>query len=670
MGLRNKIIIGVCLVAMAGSLSGAALLMQPINDMREDLQLSASAEVLQSLPPQIAIPYAALGSFRGLLIDFLWARMIRLKRAGKYFDAIQLAQWITTLQPHIPAVWAFHAWNLAYNISVASHTPEERWMWVQAGFKLLRNKGIPLNPRAIQLYRELSWIFLHKIGMYADNAHWYYKKQIAERWNMLLGTPPQGESTQAFLDWFRPIAQAYKQYLSPEAREQLSVPPRQALIEDHPKVADLINQLHKMDLRLNQEFLKAISHVRAYAAPEFDILQVSRSAGPAGSPSTLEQWLNNPKTAEARQALIAFTRAKVIHERYHMSPAWMFHLMKGKWLIDEGPGANPIPIDWRHPAAHGLYWATRGVHKSLQTKQEEHYNLLNTYRLITHALQSLTQTGDIIYNPVTNYYRRMPNPRFIKAYAQVRFDAQQYIRGETLIHSAADVSFAVGHENFLTWALQLAYFYGDQEQARRYYQLLRQNYKNKENPYTKPLEKFVMSSITTIINMDRARSLITGLINKAITQGLVNGKPQVASRFFKQARALHRWYQKRQNYAPIGIETERNRLRLPPFEEMVAVTFRQFMTRPLTPSNLLAKIRAWRNAPRDLRLRVFNHIKRDIYQQARQVGLDPVKAFPPPDGSAAPEPAPVSNKGASGQKQEEQPSAASDETFESRYLRQ
>jgi hypothetical protein len=65
----------------------------------------------------------AMGAFRGIFVNWLWMRANDLKEQGKYYEAVDLAKTITRLQPRFPRVWAFHAWNLAYNISVATNTP-------------------------------------------------------------------------------------------------------------------------------------------------------------------------------------------------------------------------------------------------------------------------------------------------------------------------------------------------------------------------------------------------------------------------------------------------------------------------------------------------------------------------------------------------------------------
>src|SRR5690606_9111775 len=112
-------------------------------------------------PPQVGLGIA-MGAFRGLFVNFLWIRANQLKEDGRFYEAIDLARAITKLQPRFPQVWVFHAWNMAYNISVSTQTPEERWQWVQAGIRLLRDQGIPANPNDMLIHKELAWIFLHK----------------------------------------------------------------------------------------------------------------------------------------------------------------------------------------------------------------------------------------------------------------------------------------------------------------------------------------------------------------------------------------------------------------------------------------------------------------------------------------------------------------------------
>ena len=127
---------------------------------------------------------------RAFYVNYLWIRADKLKEEGKFYDAYQQAELICKLQRHFPGVWSFMSWNMAWNISVETHTPQERWRWVYNGVRLLRDQGIVYNPNSIQLYKDLGWIFLSKISGYLDDAHWVYKRQWALRMQDLLGAAP------------------------------------------------------------------------------------------------------------------------------------------------------------------------------------------------------------------------------------------------------------------------------------------------------------------------------------------------------------------------------------------------------------------------------------------------------------------------------------------------
>jgi hypothetical protein len=151
-----------------------------LNAQRAELGLTRLPP-LQNAPPLLAFTTVALGGLRGLIANFLWMRMNDLQNADKYFEMVQLADWTTALEPHFIQVWTDQAWNMAYNVSVKFKNPEDRWQWVQRGVELLRDRGIPLNPDAPLLYRELSWFFQHKIGQNLDDAHMTYKLHWAQK---------------------------------------------------------------------------------------------------------------------------------------------------------------------------------------------------------------------------------------------------------------------------------------------------------------------------------------------------------------------------------------------------------------------------------------------------------------------------------------------------------
>lgn len=140
----------------------------------------ASVAASLQVPPALNLVMVGLGGFRGLVAEALWFRVSRLQMEGRYLELVQLADWITLLDPKASEGWVFNAWNLAYNISVMMNRPEDRWRWVQNGIALLRDKALLFNPRDARLYRELSWIYQHKIGEPLDSAHMHYKVHLLE----------------------------------------------------------------------------------------------------------------------------------------------------------------------------------------------------------------------------------------------------------------------------------------------------------------------------------------------------------------------------------------------------------------------------------------------------------------------------------------------------------
>jgi hypothetical protein len=172
---------GLCLV-LSGFIQSA------LNRQRADPKLGLTRVApLENAPPVLAFTTVALGGFRGLIANALWIRASDLQEEGKFFEMIQLADWITKMEPHFSQVWLHQAWNMAYNISVKFTDFADRWRWVSAGIELLRDQGIKYNPHEALLYRELAWFFQHKMGQNLDDAHWYYKAQWAHEMDAALG---------------------------------------------------------------------------------------------------------------------------------------------------------------------------------------------------------------------------------------------------------------------------------------------------------------------------------------------------------------------------------------------------------------------------------------------------------------------------------------------------
>lgn len=163
---------------------------------------------------------AGLGGFRGLIAEVVWFRADRLQEEGRYAELAQLATTLTMLEPHTPEVWSYAAWNLAYNVSVMMPDAPERWRWVEAGLRLLRDDGMRLNPGDPALCREIAWMFLAKIGGRLDAASPYYVEQWKAKtaaamksgdWSALKMEPERMKAVDAEYgrqDWTSPFAAA------------------------------------------------------------------------------------------------------------------------------------------------------------------------------------------------------------------------------------------------------------------------------------------------------------------------------------------------------------------------------------------------------------------------------------------------------------------------------
>jgi hypothetical protein len=169
----------ILLLLAAALLFGSGQMQKSLNHDRDALGLTQMA-VLQNAPPLLAFTTVALGGFRGLISNFLWIRASDLQQDDKFFEAAQLADWITDLEPRFAQVWAFQAWNMAWNISVKFKDAADRWHWVERGIELLRDNGLRYNPNDTLLYQQLGWIFQSKIGQNLDDANMYYKAQWAD----------------------------------------------------------------------------------------------------------------------------------------------------------------------------------------------------------------------------------------------------------------------------------------------------------------------------------------------------------------------------------------------------------------------------------------------------------------------------------------------------------
>ena len=214
----------VLLLLAAALLWTSSSMQRRLNTERNTLGLTREID-RTGMPPVLAVTTVALGGFRGLIANVLWIRAGELQLQDKYFEMVQLADWITKLQPHVTTVWYHQAWNMTYNISVKFPNPKDRWFWVRRGIELLRDEGLHYNPEETLLYRELAWFYQDKMGKNLDDAHLYFKLNWAYEMHMLFGEqkPNFAELKDPQTDVARARAKTMREVykLDPELMEQV-----------------------------------------------------------------------------------------------------------------------------------------------------------------------------------------------------------------------------------------------------------------------------------------------------------------------------------------------------------------------------------------------------------------------------------------------------------------
>jgi len=628
--MKNARLIQMIFLAVAVvSVTIGGTLLARLNAEVEERGMRYTDVSVDGAPPWVAIG-TAVGAVRGLIVNILWIRVNFMKERGLFYEVMADADMITRLQPRFGAVWAFHGHNMAYNISVATHTEEERWSWVQAGIRLVRNQGLRHNPNDINLHRELAFWFAHKIEGYADDAHLFYKRMFAQEWHFILGRPP--DSWEDRTAWIKRVADA------PNSLDEV--------IARRPEVRTLIDRINTsltpfgagQAFSVSREFLynyamwKAVTD-RESAAEMLGYAQEVRATSPYFN--AFNSIAADAELADAWEDLLAHVRRRVLLDDYNMDPQLMYQFTR-----DLGP------IDWRHGQAHALYWTRRGslFADTRWMTTEEIYKVLNNDRLQLQAMQDLARWGRISFDPFSSQLPiRFPDPRWadmINDQFPIFYEKYYDTRG------AGGETFIMFLENFMSSAVREAYRSGEWERAERLYATLDQRFgrglAHAPNPkYSVPLDVFVREQIRdeyqsqphlapseAVASMRAAFRMGVGFDNEEIYRQAVTFVQQVI-RIYRD----NEWYRYTTKFG-----TGRMRDLMQDFPTLQRGVFEQLMTDPSI--SLQEKATIWsrvdRFGPR-LRVEVFDSVIPSLQMQLRQSEFaarfeDARQLFPAPPG--------------------------------------
>ncbi|NLW83415.1 MAG: hypothetical protein GXY41_03270 [Phycisphaerae bacterium] len=559
--MKDTFVVILCLIVGAASLIGAAMQMDGIHTAREEMGLVATTS-LENAPPSLAFATVAMGAFRGLVVNILWIRADNLKQEGKFFDAKQLAEWITTLQPRFAAVWDFHAWNMAYNISVAipNTQPEERWRWVRNGYELLRDRAIPLNPNSIILYRSLAWIFQHKIGDISDDVHRYYKKELAVSMRSLLGEQPDN----AFFD-------------------RLAAAPKtlEAALTD-PTVASFIEALQQAD----PAFADRAKLVDQYLSLRQMPARFSKEAF-----AVIDDW----RDSEALEAFDLFARAAKLRSEWKFDIDFMIRLNKQYGPVDIDDPEKTYPLRWDHPGTHAMYWGAMGLEVAGRPEQYR-VDEKNTDRIIFHSLQMLFRRGRVVL-----YEEPEQGTAVFLLPDMQMFDVcnrfwQEIIEKYEEFEGGNPKAVRGGHKNFLENALVMFYQSGHTRKAAQIYRQLQTQHEFDDTGYVRteykvPMMTFIRNRLREelqSIGIHDATEFIISTLREGYFRYALYEDDDAAGRE-NMAREVFEMYQEEMG------RQDQERVGLPSLDRLRYGAFLMFMEDPAYPEtmriNLLGRIR-------------------------------------------------------------------------------
>ncbi|MBN1506756.1 MAG: hypothetical protein JW955_07915 [Sedimentisphaerales bacterium] len=573
------LIAGILLIAAGEQLDS-------INGQREAMGLAINAP-LENAPPTLAFATVAMGAFRGLVVDILWIRADRLKDEGQFFDARQLAEWITLLQPRFATVWEFQAWNMAYNISVAipASQPEQRWQWVKNGFELLRDKGIPLNPKSLSLCRELGRIFQHKIGGISDDAHEYYKLQMVEALEPLLQSQDNGlgRESNEFYDAL------------------IRAPATWSEIQGDPNVAPLIEALRLAD----DTFARADG--KEFVANYLSLRQNPQRFKPEAL-KTIEAF----RTSTAIKRFDIFAKAYQLRHEWKLDPTLMQQVNRTYGPIDFRDPNHHFPMDWRNADSHAIYWAVKALQVEAGNQGRKiSMDETNVDRIVIHSLQNLFRSGKITVlqqpeapaaeeetavGPVQPRMRKdiflTPDLRMFDAYdkAALAVIRKNVEAGEK--ESGPLGSLRTGHKNMLKNAVMSFYQAGIKGYALLIYNELRKLYPDVQE-FRGSLDEYVEFRFNDELSglaIHDATEMIIAMLMEGYFR-LAIGDDDTAAARERLAQDVHRYYMYK-------YEDPTYRIDLPKMPMLKYIALGQFLNNDMYPAyvreGLLARIKTER----------------------------------------------------------------------------
>jgi hypothetical protein len=263
-----------------------------------------------------------------------------------------------------------------------------------------------------------------------------------------------------------------------------------------------------------------------------------------------------------------FARAYYLRHTWKLEPELMKRVNQMYGPTDFRDGTR-LPLDWRHPCSHGIYWAVKGLEAA--SREKASIAEINTDRIVNHCLQDLFRYGKMFFyvsatrsgestlaydeSEITSVYLR-PDLRMFDAYNKSSLERiEKYEKVRTNTYD----SLMNGHKNMLVNALLAFYQAGHIPKAQEIYNELKRLFPEREE-FKAPLLAFARDRWREELRdmtITNAQEAIATMLRESYFRYAMRDDDESAARE-KLAQEVYDYY--------MSLNDEESRIDLPDFK--------------------------------------------------------------------------------------------------------
>jgi len=388
-----------------------------------------------------------------------------------------------------------------------------------------------------------------------DDAHRYYKRELALSMRGLLGEDPSNSYFQSLL-------------VQPESIEDVLADEKTALF---------LEELQQADEKFSDENKLVASYLTLRKTPgrfkkeAFDVVDRYRGT------ETLEQF-------------DLFAKARQLRHVWKFDIDFMAELNQTYGPVRIDDPNDRLPLNWEHAGTHSMYWATMGLKKAGRP-EEYRVNEKNTERAVFHSLQMLYRNGKVVLYDVPGQkptIYSIPDLRMFKSCDEYW---KMIIAKYESFEGGNPKAVKGGHKNFLENAVMLFYQAGHERYAQQIYQRLRKEHLYDPSGYERaeyhvPMTTFLRGRLKDElegVGIQDAIEFILAVMKKSYFHYAIHEDDDAAGQE-NMAQEIYDIYQK-----SMGLD-EPGRMGLPPMVWFRYQAFAGFLNDPMYPEEMRSSL--------------------------------------------------------------------------------